>query len=317
MIVNYNLPIWPEDHPTQYYKTYSTIVKNFEQAFEDKYPCSKILFVDNTYLNADQIVAAIKSCGCDVVAVFSLVDPPYAWHYLEEQISQHCCNVVARFIGNESPDITVDFFWLLCITEMPNYCQEDLIPDEIDLVYLNYNSKPHQHRVDLIAELHRRELDSWGMNTLHEHIYMQPGIVQSLGDLQIWRRHFLNIDSATVFRIGDSQLLISEKEFKPLLGLRPFVINGSPRYYQVLEKLGFDLFDDLLPIDQLQQEKDTIEETMHYCHSIICDIIHDLSKQNLDLLYAKMLPRLQVNRQHVLDHGKYLVNKWCHEHIEL
>jgi len=317
MILRHNIPIWPEEDSTKYFQTYNSIIQNFEQAFEVHYPQAQILFIDNTYLNVDQVGKIIASSKCDVVAVFSFVDPPYPWHYLDQILAQQFPNVKKRYIGNESPDINIPFFWLLTRNEMQLYQDFELLPKSFDLVYLNYNNKPHEHRTRLLQELKNNNLLQFGHNTMAQDLSMESNRVQNLGSLDIWCRHFLNIDNATVFRVGDSQLLLTEKEFKPLLGLRPFVINGSPRYYLELEKLGFDLFADLLPINQLQQEFETLDLTMTHCHQIICDIIQQLSKEDLNLLYEKMLPRLIKNRQLFLDHGQHLVNQWCNLPIEL
>ena len=317
MITKHQLPVWPEDDSTKYFKTYNKIIQNFEQAFEVYYPQTQILFIDNTYLNVEQICSVVMSNQCDVVVIFSFVDPPYPWHYLDEVLSQKFPNLIKRFIGNESPDIDIPFFWLLTVNEMQQYQTLELLPDQLDLVYLNYNNKPHEHRTRLLHELEKNNLLQFGHSTMAQDLSMENNRVQNLGPLDLWRRHFLNIDNATVFRIGNDHLLLTEKEFKPLLGLRPFVINGSPRYYQVLEKLGFDLFTDIIPINQLSMETDDVDTTMQHCHKVICDLIRELSQENLHLLYDKILPRLLDNRNHVIDHGRYLVDKWCNQTIDL
>lgn len=317
MIIKHQIPVWPEDDATQYLKTYSSIVENFQQAFENKYSQHRVLLVDNTYLNAQQVCSAIQSHSADVVAVFSFVDPAYPWHYLWEILTRQFPGMPVRLIGNESPDINIPFFWLLTFSQMPRYLDSEVLPTEFDYVYLNYNNKPHVHRTQFLELLQQRDLLSLGFVSLAQDLTMENNLVQNLGDLALWRRHFLNIDSATVFRTGDNQLLLSEKEFKPIIGLRPFVINGSPRYYSELFKLGFDLFEDIFPVHTLSQELSTLEDTMQKNHNIIADLILQLSTENLHLLYKKLLPRLYKNRQWFLDQGQSLIDQWCYQPIDL
>jgi hypothetical protein len=58
-----------------------------------------------------------------------------------------------------------------------------------------------------------------------------PHDIHSLGNLDIWQQHFLNVVGETEFMHWDN-MFISEKTWKPILGLRPFVINGQTKIYQ-------------------------------------------------------------------------------------
>ena len=59
----------------------------------------------------------------------------------------------------------------------------------------------------------------------------------------MWCKHFLNVVTETVIH---SDVFVSEKTYKPILGLRPFVILGDDRIYDILHDYGIDTFDDLL-----------------------------------------------------------------------
>ena len=42
-----------------------------------------------------------------------------------------------------------------------------------------------------------------------------------------------------------SDVLLSEKTFKPIIGLRPFLILGDQNLYKKLVEMGFDVFEDM------------------------------------------------------------------------
>lgn len=133
--------------------------------------------------------------------------------------------------------------------------------------YLSYNRKPRIHREWLIKSIiennlldkgwvtfekgHFIEIDNLSANTDQEkhsvdNRFSRPEDITSLGDLNIWRDSYLIIVSETDH---DDAWQISEKTWKPIFGLRPFLINGSKNLYNIIDKLGFytprDLFKNI------------------------------------------------------------------------
>ena len=113
--------------------------------------------------------------------------------------------------------------------------------------------------------------------------------IHSLGNLDLWQRHFLTVVSETEFLPWDPTF-VSEKTWKPIIGLRPFVINGQSKAYQWLQARGFRTFNHLWPGDL-----DTATE--HNTHAGIASAIQWLSTQNLSELYQQLLPDLEHNQQ--------------------
>ena len=66
----------------------------------------------------------------------------------------------------------------------------------------------------------------------------------SLGNIEIWNQSFLNIISETQQPLESDYPFISEKTFKPIIGLRPFVCFGHPNTSNVLKSQGFETFDE-------------------------------------------------------------------------
>jgi len=56
----------------------------------------------------------------------------------------------------------------------------------------------------------------------------------------------LHIIGATEFS-PDANLFVSETQFKPIIGLRPYLINGNPKTYEWLERQGFKTFNKYFP----------------------------------------------------------------------
>jgi hypothetical protein len=318
MISHSQIPIWPIDDGTRYYRTYAAIIQNFEKAFELAYPRSKILFIDNTYINAEQVISIIHNNPCDVVAIFSLTDPAYAWHYIKEQLDLKFPDLIKFYIGNHSPDINIIFWFLVMYNEWATNLSNDVTPKNFKYIYLNYTSKPHSHRLRLFEQLKSQKLDGIGFNTVGQfQVHSDPTAIMTLGDLDIWNQHFLTIVGSTVFNIGDGNILVSEKESKPFIGMRPFIINGSPKNYQELERMGFDTFKDLWPVAELSSEDDSLEATQQKCHGIICDVVCELQTHDLAQFYEKLFPRLEYNYHRFMEYCGHEVDRWCHQPITL
>ena len=316
MITKKNIPIWKTagKHESTYKTSYMKIINNFEKNCLKQFPNSTILFLDNTYSNGNEVLNIIAESNYNVVFIFSLVDPPYTWHYLKELCEKQFPKVKFIFIGNDAPDFNIPFGLLWSFDAFPKYSIQQVYPTNFNHVYLNYNGKKHEHRIRFAQKIKDNSLESLGFFTLYSKEFQEQKDDFGLGNLDIWNSHFLNIVSETTFRIAP-ELLLSEKTFKPLVGLRPFIINGSPRYYTVLKELGFDCFDDIFPVEELSKNELTVEATMEKSHNIICNVIKELSQQNLKEKYKELYPRLLKNREHFFNIGQQLTKIFCEEDL--
>ena len=122
-----------------------------------------------------------------------------------------------------------------------------------------------------------------------------PNDVYSLGKLEIWNTSFINVVSETQYEFSEN-VFLSEKIFKPIIGLRPFIVNGSPGIYRLLKRAGFDCFDDLFPVKILGNENHntTWKFDNHRC---IIETLINFKNKNLIELYNQIKPRLLYNRE--------------------
>tara|TARA_R110002153_G_scaffold55792_2_gene154622 strand:- start:6998 stop:7993 length:996 start_codon:yes stop_codon:yes gene_type:complete len=188
----------------------------------------------------------------------------------------------------------------------PKYTEEDLLLKTSKYTYLNYNRKPHDHRIKFVNMLDSKNLSAAGIvtlgndRTLGETIdiegnwnlpdeYGIPHDISTLGNLDIWQHHFLNVVSETDFE-DHRYTFMSEKTWKPICGLRPFVINGQLDVHQQLHEHGFKTFNHYWPHINLETCN------MDDIHKNICDLIQWLQTQNLNQMYLDMLPDLRYNK---------------------
>lgn len=215
---------------------------------------------------------------------------------------------------------------IACLDEFHIYDDQDLAPTEIKYVYMCLNRKPKPHRIRMVESLHQAGLQDLGFMSLgandqdydvsegvRTNIYINPepdadyshngfyklegsnlgfgGVpvdLSTLGPLVNWQQHFLNIASETVWQPWDP-VFVTEKTWKPIIGLRPFVVNGQTTVYEWLRQRGFRTFNHVWPVDVEQVHEDHVQ-------SAIVELVKYLSQQNLAELYQQLLPDLQYNR---------------------
>jgi len=221
-----------------------------------------------------------------------------------------------------------------------SYTIDELLMKSPKHLYINYNRKPRTHRVDLVNKILDEKLDSYGVITMGKDldgIFCQsdrpapfltlgetpddyakeghwdmgdahgiPHNIHSLGNMDIWRNHFLNIVSEAEFNPWD-HLVVSEKTWKPIIGLRPFILNGQTKTYKYLRDNGFYTFNDYFPV-----ELENIPE--HQVHDSIIQVIKyltTLTAQQLTAMYNDMLPKLMHNKKQFYkfsEHQYFLVD---------
>jgi hypothetical protein len=203
--------------------------------------------------------------------------------------------------------------------------------------FISYNRKPTRHRYELVKQLHLMGLNDNGVVTLGfdnsnyaltarengwinsiEEDIKDPAYKEStgynsikndifsLGDLDVWSNHFVNVVSETDQYYRKGQSFLSEKIFKPILGLRPFIINGPPAIYQHLKENGFETFLDVWPIKLgIDTEKDY--NNLAFDIATILRWLGNRTKEEKYKMYQQMYPALLANRENF---NNYANNQW-------
>ena len=118
--------------------------------------------------------------------------------------------------------------------------------------------------------------------------------ILTLGDPRHWRSHFATVVTESC---QHTDVFLSEKIFKPLIGMRPFLALGDRNLYAKLREFGFDTFDDLFPNvgtwhDNYQHRANNlVKDLSSFCQTPLSD---------LDGVYDSIYTRLEHNRENMI-----------------
>lgn len=235
-------------------------------------------------------------------------------------------------VGNFDGDYEFNIFAVACLDNFKDYNDQDLLMQSARWRFCAYNRKPYPHRVRLVRALVDNELESHGIITLgkpfpgdtdhglyrtigeRDEDYVQwghwydlgsldstpheiPHDLYSLHNLQVWQNHFLHVIGTT--EPGNlPDIFCNQISFKPLIGMRPFVINGQTRQYEFLRKNGFRTFNHYWPMldESVDATRDQDTESLAQQLVNVVKYLVSLSDQEIMQMYQDMLPALEHNR---------------------
>ena len=216
---------------------------------------------------------------------------------------------------------------------MPKYESNDVMLKSCDKDFLCYQRKPRAWRVDFTKLLQENNLlengiitlgaktendhdwsegRSWEPITLDEshepyrndgqnnekHYGGIPNDLVTVGNLDIWNQCFLYISSETVFNHWEP-VFVNERIWKPMIGLRPYIVQGNPKTYGWLEKNGFKTFNKYWPHIDLEHSVDVLND-----HVRVLKFLASKSMDDKMSIYQDMLPDLIYNKQRFYEFSK-------------
>jgi len=226
-------------------------------------------------------------------------------------------------LGNFDTSYQFNFFAIALGKYFTTYRVEDIMLKDIKNIYVNYNRKPKIHRINLVEQLYKNKLLDCGVVTLGKDennvhnkglksMYLSIGeknedyidngndksiwnfgIPQdyfSLHNMNVWNSTFLYINGATEFEARDD-LFCQQDVFKPLIGLRPYVINGVQKTYHWLRYHGFKTFNHYWKHIDIENGD---------VHKTIIELIKFLKRMEtteLQAMYNDMIPDLRYNKE--------------------
>ncbi len=103
---------------------------------------------------------------------------------------------------------------------------------------------------------------------------------------------YVNLCCETFFENEDNRLFFSEKIFKPIIALQPFIILGQSGSLDYLKKVGYQTFHPFINEDYDSETNDVKRFNM-----IIDEVqrLNSISKDDLNEMLIKLLPRLKHN----------------------
>jgi hypothetical protein len=318
---------FPEN--TQWHEDEVRVIETLKKQIDKSFYGQKNLFINSTWFGPrydnGQYEKFTEICSVrqfDNVFLMAAADPvTLANHEIDEL--QQTSGGQLHLVGHFDTRFSFNFHSIV----LPNYFKK-YSHQEVEMLYpkytfVNYNRKPRDHRTKLVKELINRGLEqhniiTHGTNnadhqvntdnvnlslTLNETIeeigeenqwwpdeHGIPHDIHSLGRLDVWQNHFLSIVSETEHH-NDNPTFVSEKTWKPVIGMRPFIINGQTKVYKWLRERGFRTFNqywDHIPIENAVEAQDTCAD--------VAEFLSGKLKKELQEMYKDMTPDLLHNK---------------------
>jgi hypothetical protein len=290
-----------------------------------RYPTNKNLLISLTWFGPQfnnggwKEILDIEVDGevFDNVFFLATVDPPYLNDELLRLVKNKVQGLRVFYLGNFDSPHTFNFFAPIFSKKSKKYEVDDVILKNINKIYVNYNRKPKDHRVEFVSKLMNYDLlkygtvtlgtdhlnslllsinekeedyEAWGNSKNHWGAYGVPHDMYSLHNMTVWNETFLYINGATEFNpIND--LFCQQDTFKPLIGMRPYVINGVQKTYRWLRNNGFRTFNQYW--SHIDIENGDVHETIIE----LITFLNLLGNDELLKMYSDMLPDLRHNRE--------------------
>jgi hypothetical protein len=314
---------------SQWHEDETALINSITQQINQQWPIGQNLLINTTWFGPqfdnDMYRKAREFKSAERLFFLSTVDPVMLTSDQINDLIDCISPQETYYLGNFDGQYQFTFIATLLPKYFKYYSRDELLLDRVEWLYVNYNRKPREHRINFINQLVKAGLITHGVVTLGKSsstyigdaeysgefllgeepedyalegnwgMSMEFGIphdIHSLGNMIIWKSHFLTIVSETEFLPWDN-MFITEKTWKPILGLRPFLLNGQTKIYKWLRSNGFRTFTHYFPDIELEQVN---ELEVHDSLVQVVQYLAQMSKQQILQLYQDMLPDLLHNR---------------------
>lgn len=169
---------------------------------------------------------------------------------------------------------------------------------------LEETNKPYSKLSDKDKFLIERHLMTRQLPIICDSVEVNGSFSAHLGhnEYEFWQDSFLHIVNETVFY--DQKLHLTEKIFKPIVALRPFLLVGAPGNLEYLRSYGFKTFSSWI-----DESYDTEIDASIRLDMIAGEVEKMCARPISDLreMYQDMLPILQHNKKHFFGDFRQLI----------
>tara|TARA_B110000503_G_C7132261_1_gene407308 strand:+ start:956 stop:1963 length:1008 start_codon:yes stop_codon:yes gene_type:complete len=302
------------------------LINSIKNQIDIAYPLTKNLFINTTWFGPQfdngeygkfLKIAALESF--DNLFLLAAADPVFLNSDQITNITSLCGVSNLFLLGHFDTEYYFNFHSIVLPKYFYQYTTDQITMKTPTWKFLNYNRKPRDHRTEFVNKVVSNKLDTIGLITLGNLLtigekisdyvegnwgmpddYGIPHDIHSLGRMDIWQNHFLTVVSETEFLPWDN-MFISEKTWKPILGLRPFVLNGQTKIYKYLRDNGFKTFNHYFNGIELE---DIPEYEVHDSIISVIKYLATLDKTEILTMYNNMLPELVHNRNRFFEFAK-------------
>ena len=262
----------------------------------------------------EQVLAWLRNNPVDRIVLIAMLDaaiPAADWY------SEFECEILT--VGYYAGEYAVDFCAVFVDEFLKPPPLEYLMdPTQIDTAYMCLNRKPHWHRQKLYRRLEANNLldrgivsmgstgsairslptdcepDDLAPNAAAAH-YGIPNDIVSLGHMQNWQRHLVNIVTETFFNINQTGF-VSEKIYKPIVGCRPFLVYDPDGGTKWLTDRGFEPY--VLDFGDITDLNLAEPAAMHRFLGVLCD----QSPQYWQAKFLALNEKILYNKHHFTDY---------------
>ena len=295
------------------------LIKSIQTQIHCTYPESNNLFINTTWFGPQfdnteyaKFLNIVKYQQFDNIFLLAAADPVFLNAEQIATVVNLSCATQSFLLGHFDTEYYFNFHSTVLPKYVKSYTLEELVLTAPNWLFLNYNRKPRDHRTEFVNKLISNGLDKHGVITLGNKLTLGekiddyeegnwgmpdtfgiPHDIHSLGNPTLWQTHFLNVVSETEFWPWDN-MFITEKTWKPILGLRPFLLNGQTKIYKYLRDQGFKTFNHYFEGIELENLK---EFEVHDSIISVIKYLATLDKKEILAMYNDMLPDLKHNRK--------------------
>lgn len=251
---------WGPDWP---WKKYEMSVVD-KMMMSHKIDASKTVIVNSVWYTAsyhEVVMSWLRNNDWDRIVLVAMLDPAIP---KPEWYGEFDRPVIP--IGYYPGPNHIDLFALLLADSINLHAYGDLLDaSDIDIPFICLNRKPHWHRRRLFARLQQHDLLDRGVVSMgsengpalrslsesdpridlapngNTEFYGIPNDVAGLGSPDIWRRCFFDVVTETAWDINSTGF-VSEKIYKPIMGMRPFVVYDPDGGESWLKNRGFETY---------------------------------------------------------------------------
>lgn len=210
---------------------------------------STTVVINNTWYSDwahSQTVADLQQSQVDRIVLVAMIDAANC-HADRFQDLADDIRSVGYYAGPDEID-----FWALAVQRWMRIPHGDLLDSNaVDKAFMCLNRKPHWHRQQIYNDMVAADVADQGLVSMgaqqegqpaQRSLYQDTGVsdlnlnpnpgteqtgivndIMSLGNPDNWRRIFLDIITETHFNLRKTRF-VSEKIYKPILGMRPFLV---------------------------------------------------------------------------------------------
>lgn len=192
--------------------------------------------------------------------------------------------------------------------------------------YVNLNNKPWYFRCEMLDQLAKRKLISKGAISWNEcnidydfkhwrqeRLIIDPEYAQSTEQYGSFPPEFYESFMSLVSESTMDTIFPTEKTYTPVYFKKPFLVWSVPNYHKALQKLGFELYDEIFDysFDSVKDNKlrlklllDQVESVVDKDYQKLYNLVAEKAERNYNILKDIRFDISKVPSS-ILQHGGY------------